>query len=613
MDSLVFKIALIGALGVGAQWVAWRMRLPAIVLLLLAGLVAGPLLGLIDPQADFGELLRPLVSVAVAIILFEGGLTLNFAEIRETSKAVRRIVAIGAPIAFVLGSLAAYFIAGLSWPTALVFAGILVVTGPTVIMPLLRQARLSPRPASLLRWEAIIADPVGALMAVLVFEGFLVFGGSHDMQGVLIRAALAGVVAVGGGYGLGRLLVNAFIKGYVAEFLKVPVIFCMVLGAYAISDMILEESGLLTVTVMGVTLANSRIASLGELRRFKEIMTVLLVSGVFVLLTATLTLDHLKALDWRAFGFIAVLLLVVRPASVWLSTIGAGLTWKERLLVGWVAPRGVVAVAVSGLFGAALVSHGVEDGDRLIALAFAIVFTTVLLHGFSMAPLARWLGLASGGQEGVLIVGASPWAVAFAKKVKELSVPVTVADRNWNRLKEVRLADVPVYYGEILSEAAEHHIDFNRFGYLVAASDNDAYNALICTDFGPELGRGHVFQIGRRRGSERGERGDLAITLGGRDFLADIGGHHALNTRLSAGWAFQATRISAEYTSERFWGDRPEGTALVLVGRGGRRLVWPDRGVETKLQVDDVVISFGPKPDAAKTRQKDQAADQDAT
>lgn len=607
MESLVFKIAVIGALGVGAQWIAWRFRLPAIVLLLGAGLLAGPFTGVIDPQADFGELLRPLVSVAVAIILFEGGLTLNFAEIRETSKAVRRIVAIGAPIAFGLGALAARFIADLSWPTALVFAGILVVTGPTVIMPLLRQARLSPRPASLLRWEAIIADPVGALLAVMVFEGFLVFGGSHEIEAVVFRAALAGIVALGGGYALGRLLVNTFIKGYVAEFLKVPVIFCTVLGAYAVSDLILEESGLLTVTVLGVTLANSRIASLSELRRFKEIMTVLLVSGVFVLLTATLTIDHLKALDWRAFGFIAVLLVVVRPISVFLSTIGAGLTFRERLLVGWIAPRGVVAVAVSGLFGAALVAHGVEDGGRLIALAFAIVFTTVVLHGFSMGPLARWLGLASGGQEGVLIVGASPWAVAFAKKIRELGLPVVIADRNWNRLKDARLADVPVYYGEILSEAAEHHIDFNRFGYLVAASDNDAYNALICTDFGPELGRGNVFQIGRRSGKERGERGDLAVTLGGRDLLADVGGHHALNTRLSAGWAFQATRISAEYAADRFWADRPKGTAVVLVGRGGKRLIWPDRDSAPKLQQDDIVLSFGPKPESGKVRSKSDA------
>lgn len=603
MHDLVLKLALIGGLGVGAQWLAWRMRLPAIVLLLAAGIVAGPLTGLIEPQADFGEMLRPLVALAVAIILFEGGLTLNFAEIRETSKAVRRMVIIGAPTAFVLGALACHFIAGLSWPTALVFAGILVVTGPTVIMPLLRQARLSPRPASLLRWEAIIADPVGALIAVLAFEAFLVFGGSHEVETVLLRAVLAAIFALAGGYLLGRAVVHAFVNGHVAEFLKVPVILAVVVGAYAVSSLILEESGLLTVTVLGVTLANSRIASLGELRRFKEIMTVLLVSGVFVLLTATLTVDHLAALDWRAAAFIAALLLVVRPVSVFVSTLGTGLSFRERLLVGWIAPRGIVAVAVSGLFGGALVSHGVEDGDRLIALAFAIVFATVLLHGFTLAPLARWLGLASGGQDGILIAGASPWAVAFARKARELGLPARIADRNWNRLKEARLADVPVYYGEILSEAAEHHIDFNPFGYLVAATDNDAYNALICTDFGPELGRGNVFQIGRRTG---GERDDIAVTLGGRPFLTGVGGFHALNTRLSAGWDFQATRISAEYKGAEFWSDRPKGTVLVLIVRASGRLVWPEQGTEPKLQKDDVVLSFGPKPEGGKARKADE-------
>ncbi len=541
MDYLIGKLALIGALGAAAQWLAWRARLPAIVLLMAAGFIAGPLTGVLDPVRDFGDLLRPLIALAVALILFEGGLSLNFAELRETSVAVRRLVTLGAALAFGLGTLAGRYLATLSWPSALVLGALLVVTGPTVVVPLLRHARLTPAAASLLRWEAILADPIGALLAVVVLEGVLV--AKAEISAAALAAHVGGAVlwAVAGGYGLGRLAAMAFVRGYVPEFLKAPVVVSGVLATYAVSDLILEESGLLTVTILGITLGNSRIASLTELRRFKELVTVLLVSGVFVILTAELEPGALASLAPRDALFIAALLLVVRPVSVLAATAASGVGFRERVLAACIAPRGVVAVAVSGLFAVALSARGVTDGERLVALTFAVVVITVVVHGFILRPVARLLGLASSGAEGVLIVGGSPWANALAERLDAMELPVMIADRNWSHLREARLHGIQVFYGEVLSELAEHHMDINRFGYLVAATDNDDYNALVCTDFGPEFGRGNVFQVGRPDSSE--DRHTLAVTLGGRPLLNDLGGLRQLNARLASGWAFGGTTL----------------------------------------------------------------------
>lgn len=250
MEILVGKLALIGAMGLAAQWFAWRWQLPAIVLLLVVGFIAGPVTGIIVPATDFGPMLRPLIAVAVAVILFEGGLSLNFAQIRETSVAVRRLVTLGASIAFVLTSAAAHYIAGLSWPSALLLGVILIVTGPTVIMPLLRHARLEPRPASMLRWEAILADPIGALLAVIVYEVVLVTNQVVSAGVLAIEILGAALWTVVGGYGLARLIVFAFVRGHVPEFLKAPLLLSAVVLTYAVSNFILEESGLLTVTVL---------------------------------------------------------------------------------------------------------------------------------------------------------------------------------------------------------------------------------------------------------------------------------------------------------------------------------------------------------------------------
>jgi NhaP-type Na+/H+ or K+/H+ antiporter len=596
MDDIVLKLAVIGAAGIAAQWFAWRLQLPAIVLLLAAGFIAGPATGFLDPAADFGSIYRPMVSIAVAIILFEGGLTLNFKEIRETSTAVRRIIMYGGPLTWGMSALAAHYIGGLSWPTAIVLGAILVVTGPTVIMPLLRQAQLDARPASLLRWEAIVNDPIGALFAVVAFEIILVYIGLHEADNLILLLGGGFIAAFGLGFAAAKLIVWSFVRGHVPEFLKAPVLLASVVSVYAATNSVLEESGLLTVTVMGVVLANSRIASLTDMRRFKETITTLLVSGVFIILTASLSLDEIRSLDWQAALFVAALLVVIRPVAIMLATIRSGATFQERLLSAWIAPRGVVAVAVSGLFGTLLADVGVEDAGRMVAFTFAVVVTTIVLHGFTLAPLASFLGLKKASKPGILIVGGSRWSTALAVKLKEAEVPVMLADQNWNHLAEARLANIPVYFGEVLSEAAHHSIDPKRFSNFIATGDNDAYNALVCTDFGPELGRSHVFQIGR---VDEKARQALSFTLGGRSLTKEPVSFLDLREKLLQGWTFQLTRLTDEFSWEDYKATRPEGAMILLWVKPSGAISFATAASNSPGQ-NDRILSFAQPKDEAR-------------
>ena len=283
----VMQLATIGVLGVGAHWVAWRLRVPAIVLMLGIGLLAGPLLGVLDPKAAPGDLMTPIISIAVAVILFEGGLTLNFHQLRDASQGVTRLVLVGAPLGWITSALALHYVAGFSWAVAVVFGGIMIVTGPTVIAPLLRQAKLSHRPAALLPWEAIVNDPIGALAAVLAYEVIVVSVAASTVGEAAVQLIIGLIVSsAAGGYGIAQ----AFRCGWVPEYMKVPVLFVVLLGVFSGSNTLLHESGLLAVTIMGVWIANANLPSYEELRRFKEHATVLLVSGIFVLLAASIDL-----------------------------------------------------------------------------------------------------------------------------------------------------------------------------------------------------------------------------------------------------------------------------------------------------------------------------------
>lgn len=600
MHDVGIKLALIGFAGIAAQWIAWRIHLPAIALLLAAGLIAGPVTGFIDPIHDFGEVYQPVISLAVAIILFEGGMSLNFSEIRETSKAVRRIIIIGGPLVWVMSAVTAHYVGGLTWQTSAILGAILVVTGPTVIMPLLRQANLKNRPASLLRWEAIINDPIGALFAVLAFETFLVINNVHNIDNLITKIFLALIIAVPLAWAFAKFIIWAFIRGHVPEFLKAPVLVTCALIAFSVTNLVLEEAGLLTVTTMGMVLGNSRISSLTEMRRFKETITVMLVSAVFIMLTASLKMDLIIGLGWNVAFFIITILFVVRPIAIFIATIGTGLTWQERVLTMWIAPRGIVAVAISGLFGATLVDQGVADGEKLLAFTFAVVAATIILHGFSLPILAKLLDLKSTQRPGILFIGCSPWTVAFAEKLKALDIPVLIADNDWKKLQNARAKNIPTFFGDALSESAHHHLAITTWAKVIAATNNDAYNALICTEFGPEVGRVNVFQIGERSNSKdneaSSERNSLRFTVGGRQLTANGEGYFELLSKIQSNWSFSSTQITKEFAFSDFQNSRESGSITLLWFKPNGVFHFASTNETTEPSEGNIILSFGPRP-----------------
>lgn len=586
-------IALVVMLGIAAQWLAARLRVPAILLLVVFGVVAGPVVGVVHPRLEFGAALEPLIGLAVAVILFEGGLRLRLSEFVHAAAGVNRLVYAGVPLALALGVLAARYVGGFGWPVATVFGAVSVVTGPTVVLPMLRHAMLSRRIASSLKWEAILNDPLGALLAVLAFQYWIYRAGGAS--GVTVLADLARALAGGGVIGVGAawLLGRSFTRELVPEYLKQPATFALVLAVYVLANSVQSEAGLLAVTLMGVTLGNLGLPVMEEMRRFKEYLSTLLVSVVFILLSASLDPRALLALPWSVWLVVPVLLFLVRPVTVVLATLGSSLTWRERAVAAWAAPRGVVAAATAGVLAPPLLVAGYGDADALEPLLFALIFASVILQGGTLAWVARRLGLAARTRHRLLVVGASPWSTALARALIDAGGEVLLVDNVWHRLSEPRLAGIPVFYGEILSDRAEATLELTDVGTLLTATPNDAYNALVCASFAGELGREQVFQLPMHR-IEEGEARAVTRTRRGRVAVADHARYELLYRRMLEGWRFQRTQFSDAFSYTDYQSQAHREAMPVLLRRADGTLKVFSSEAAPEPKPGDVLIAFVP-------------------
>jgi NhaP-type Na+/H+ or K+/H+ antiporter len=572
--ELLIGLTAVIVLGIGAQWLAWRIRLPAILLLLLIGFVAGPIaryfnLGnaLLDPGQLSGDVLRPFISIAVAVILFEGGLTLRFSEIVAVGHVVRNLVTIGALVTWLLSALAAHLLTGLSVPVAVLLGGILVVTGPTVIGPMLRYVRPTGPVGPILNWEGIVTDPIGAMLAVLVFEFIL----ASDAGQARAEAAftVGRTILAGGGIGvaLGALMTFLLARHWVPDYLHNPVSLMLIVFALTASDAIQQESGLFTVTVMGMVLANQRIADTRHILEFKENLRVLLIGALFIILAARIEPQHLEAVDWPVAAFVLALIVVVRPLAVLVSTIGSELRRADRFFLASMAPRGIVAAAIASIFALQLESAGVEDGGRLVPLAFAVIIVTVAVYGLAAAPLARRLRLAVPDPQGVLFVGANPISRAMAKALHDKGVHVLLADRNRSNTSAARMQGLPAYSGDMLLDRALEEIHFGGLGRLLAMTPNDGVNALAAEHFEHEFGRSNVYQLPRAGA----EKEPLPRHLGGRRLFHKSAEYWELQRRLNAGQVVKATRLTDQFDYGAFratYGE--EALPLFWISEGGR-------------------------------------------
>jgi NhaP-type Na+/H+ or K+/H+ antiporter len=587
-DSLLFDLMLVVLIGILSQWVAWRFRMPAIVVMSVAGLLVGPIFGLINPQESMGDLFGPIITFAVALILFEGSLNLDFKEIRGFNKPVLRIITIGAFIAWIAGSLAAHYVAGLSLSVSFIIGGLFIVTGPTVILPLLRQAKLKPRPAAILKWEGIVVDPFGALLAVFAFEFIRFVDGEVTLNSFLMFFA-ASIFAVLLGWGVAHILGVSFERGRVPEFLKSPVLFAVVIFTFVFSDEIIPQTGLLAVTAMGMTMANMHLTSIREIRHFKENISVLLISGIFVMLTASLNPKVLiEIFNSNIIFYVLAMLFIVRPLSIWISTIGTDLTAKEKLLVGWIAPRGIVALTVSGYFATILLDHGYPDAELLTALTFALVFSTVVLHGFTIGPLAKKLNLTTTDESGILIVGGSRFAAEFAKSVKETGNEVLIIDRTWAGLTHARKLGLNSFVGDILSRKLDYELDLTPYRFMLAMSKIDTYNAHVCEDFEPDLGRDHLYQTAFHFNHE-----NMSSTVSsGQTLFTPAISIYDLEDRINTGHVIRKTLITKQYSYTQYLRERDDKSILLYILRAAGAIEFYTPDVELQAQAGDTIMSL---------------------
>jgi NhaP-type Na+/H+ or K+/H+ antiporter len=535
--------------GVFCQWFAWRIKAPAIIPLLAAGFIAGPLFNLIDPRASLGELFFPLVSLSVAIILFEGALTLTWSDVRHVVGPVRGLLTVGALVTWFGGAAGAHYIAGLPWNLALLFGALIIVTGPTVIAPLLRNVRPTANIASILRWEGIVIDPIGASIAVLVYD-LVVAGAAATWSDTLITFVL--IVLVGGGLGLaaGYVTYVALRRFWIPDYLRDIAILALVVSVFALANTLIHESGLTAVTVMGIFLANANPHKLHELLYFKEKLSVLLISTLFILLAATITVDDLQLLDWRAFALVGVVIFVLRPLGVFLSTLGSSLTRNERIFLAWIAPRGIVAASVTSVFVLTLVELGYSEARIIVPLVFLVIVTTVLLQGGTAKWVARWLGVAEADPQGFLMVGANPFSCELAEVLQRAGVVVRLVDVNHNKVAEARLRGLNAIQGNILSAFVEDDVDLTGVGRLLALTNNDEANALACKHFEDEFGSVNVFQLPPTLGQRAGEQFNQPQL--GRLLFGRTATFATLHAALEQGGKIRVTPLTEQFTWDAF-------------------------------------------------------------
>lgn len=496
----------IGAAALGCQWLAWRLKLPAILFLLLSGILAGPVLGWLDPQEMFGPLLMPLVSLAVALILFEGSLTLHLSQWGEIGTVVRRMVTLGALATWVVISVATHWLLGFDWLLAILFGTLTLVTGPTVIVPMLRVVRPKATIANILRWEGIVIDPIGALLAVVVYS-FIIASAAGDGLSQSLQT-FAGVILCGSAFGVagGWLLGQVIRHQWLPEYLHNLASLAAVLGIFIASNQVMHESGLLAVTLMGMWLANMKGVDVRQILHFKENLSVLLISGLFILLAARLDLDALLGLGPAVLALLLVIQLVARPLNVVLCTWGSQLSWRERALLAWIAPRGIVAAAVSAIFAIRLDEAGHAGALLLVPLTFAVIIGTVVLQSATARPLARLLKVAEPAPSGFLIVGANPPARALAKALQQLDCRVLLTDSSWENIRAARMEGLPTYFGHPASQHADAHLDLVGLGHLLGLSPAGELNTLACMRFRHDFGHQRLFVLASGLENQRSDK-----------------------------------------------------------------------------------------------------------
>ena len=574
-QNIAITIAGIGVLAIACQWLGWRLKLPAIVFLLLAGVIAGPVGGFLNPDALFGELLFPLVSLCVAVILFEGSLTLRFSEIRGVERVVLRLITFGTVISWVSTTWLTMWLIDVSWEVATLFGAVMVVTGPTVIVPMLRTVRPSAAVSNVLRWEGILIDPIGAALAILTYQFIVAYGTEEALTQTLFtlgKMVLAGIaIGAAAGYAFGQALRRGWLPQFLHNFTMLGAVFAV----YAFSNAVEHETGLLAVTVMGIWLANMPGVHTEDILDFKESLSIFLISGLFIVLAARLDFALFQKLGWSALGIFVAMQFVARPLKVALATIGSKLNWRERLLLGWIGPRGIVAAAISAVFGLRLEQAGYPQADYLVPLSFMVIIGTVLLQGATAGWLARLLGASEPEPKGFLLVGANRLAREIAKALRKIGYRTLLADTSWDNLTAARKEGLHTYYGNPVSVHADRHLDLVGFGGLLGLSPRAELNGLSVLRYRREFGDGNVYAL-QATLEEQPENLRVAMQHAGHVLFGKDVSYTRLNKMLAEGGALATIDVGEGEDLALFKSKNPSAIPLFAVDPKGRLTVFTE-------------------------------------
>ncbi|WP_460220367.1 cation:proton antiporter [Psychroserpens sp. MEBiC05023] len=507
----MLELAGIIILGILAQWFAWKFKIPAILPLILIGLLVGPIAAeylsedgtkWIEPVWNGkkglfpGESLYYFVSLAISIILFEGGLTLKRSEIKNVGPVITKLITLGSAVTFFGAGIVAHFIFNLSWDLAFLFSGLIIVTGPTVITPILRNIPLKKDISTVLKWEGILIDPIGALVAVLVFEFISVEGDSGFTKTAFIEFGKIILFGTTFGFTFAHALAFAINKKLIPHYLLNVVSLSAVLLVFVESEIFAHESGLLAVVVMGMVLGNGKLENLKELLYFKESLSVLLISILFILLAANINIEDLELLyTWKTAALFAIVVFVIRPLAVFLSTSGSKLKLNEKLFVSWVGPRGIVAAGIASLFGSKLLKQGVEGAEYITPLVFMIVLGTVLLNATTARLFAKLVGVFLTQSNGILIIGASKVSRLLGHYLETNGRHVVLIDSNQNNVDKAKELGLEALNTNIYSETLTDNIELNDVGYLMAMTGNSDINKYAINKFAKQFGENGSFRL----------------------------------------------------------------------------------------------------------------------
>ncbi|MGB5553821.1 MAG: sodium:proton antiporter [Flavobacteriaceae bacterium] len=504
------ELAGIIILGIIAQWVAWRLKLPAILPLILIGLLVGPIATMYTE--DGAKLIEPIwngtkglfpgdglyyfVSLAISIILFEGGLTLKRSEIRNVGPVITKLITLGSIVTFFGAGIAAHFIFGLSWQISFLFSALIIVTGPTVITPILRNIPLKKDVSAVLKWEGILIDPIGALAAVLVFEFISVGEGQGYTLTALVEFMKILLFGFSFGFTFAHALAFSIKKNFIPHYLLNVAALSAVLLVFVMSDVFAHESGLLAVVVMGMVMGNTDLPNLKELLYFKESLSILLISILFILLAANINISDLELIyNWRTAALFAVIVFVIRPLGVFLSSAGSDLKFNEKLFIGWVGPRGIVAAGIASLFGSKLLSRGEPGAEYITPLVFMIVLGTVLLNATTARMVAKLIGVFLRKSEGILIIGASKASRLIAEYLQKNNRHVVLIDNNQTNVSKAKKIGLEAFSANIYSDVLTDNIELNDVGFLMALTGNSEINKFAVKKFGKAFGENGTFRL----------------------------------------------------------------------------------------------------------------------